>query len=84
MSFKRGLYNAALNTTPASVNQSNLAESRLMGGIDVLFNDRFDVARMKRVKIEGVFDGDLSYQVLIGFVLHGALPLRSGVLTFNF
>jgi len=52
MSFKRGLYDATLNPTPTSVNQSYLAESRLMGGIHILFNDRFDVARMKRVKID--------------------------------
>src|SRR5262245_30794846 len=53
------LHDAPLDSAAAPMNQADLAESSFPRRIDVLVDDRSDVARSKRVKIERVFDGDL-------------------------
>src|SRR5437867_4002824 len=49
------LDDAALNAAAAPVNEADLAKPAIPGGVDVLLDDRFDVARLERVEVEGVF-----------------------------
>ena len=51
------LHDAALDALAAAVDQPHLAEARLVCGRDVLVDDRWNVARGKRVEIEDGFDG---------------------------
>ena len=59
MVLERLLDDPALNTFAASVNQPHLAKAGFMRGADVLDDDRRNIARRERVKIDPVFDGDL-------------------------
>ena len=52
------LNDAALNAFAASVDQPHFSEPGFVRGIDVLFDDRCDVARRERVEVERVFDRD--------------------------
>ena len=56
MPFERGLDDSALHAPATAVDQSHLAKSRLMRGLDVFFNDRFDVLRRERVEIDRILD----------------------------
>jgi hypothetical protein len=60
MAFERLLDDAALNAPSAPVNETDLAETAFPGGVHVLLHDRFDVARVEGVQVEGVFDRDLA------------------------
>ena len=59
MAFERLLHDAALDAFSAAVNQSDFTESGGMCGIDVVLDNRPDVARRKRMQIERVFYGNL-------------------------
>ena len=58
VAFERLLDDAALDPLAAAVNETYLAEASLVGGADVLFDDRFDVARREGVEVEYAFDRD--------------------------
>ena len=48
----------ALDADAAAVDQPHLAEPAHVGGLEVLGDDRRDVARDERVQVEGVLDRD--------------------------
>ena len=54
--LERLLNDTSLNPLAAAVNEANLTESRFVSGVDVLFDNRFDVARGEGVEIERAFD----------------------------
>ena len=56
MAFERLLHDAALHAAAASVNEPNLAQPGGVCLVDVLVDDRRDIARRKRVEIERAFD----------------------------
>jgi len=58
VAFERLLDDAALDPLAAAVNETYLAETRLVGGADVLVDDRPDIPGREGVEIEGVFDGN--------------------------
>jgi hypothetical protein len=59
MALKCLLDHSALDASSASVNQTNLVEPRSVRGADVLRDDRCDVARRERVKVDRAFDGNV-------------------------
>ena len=58
MVLERLLDDPALNTFAASVNQPHFAKAGLMRGADVLDDDRRNIPRRERVKIDRVLDRD--------------------------
>jgi len=60
------LHLGALHALAAPVNQPDLAEPRVARRVQVLINDRHDVARRETVEIDGVFDRDVDRR----FVFH--------------
>ena len=52
MALERLLNDAALDAFPASVDQTHFTQACLMGGVHVLLDHRFDVARGEGVQIE--------------------------------
>ena len=56
MTIERLLHDGALHAFAASVDQANLSETLSVRRVDVLVDDRRDVARPERMKIERVFD----------------------------
>ena len=70
----------ALNAFAASVNESDLGEARSVRRVDVLVDDRRDVARRERVKIERAFDRNLLWvRSVVGEFGHGAPALPMGL-----
>ena len=79
MVFERPLHDGTLHALAASVNESNLGEARCVRCVDVLLDDRRDVARRERVKIERLFDRNLSWlRSVVGEFGHGAPELPVG------
>jgi len=56
--IERVLHDAALDTDPASMNQTDLAQARGVRRADVFVHHRSNVARQEGVKIEARFDRD--------------------------
>jgi len=56
MPLEGGLHDAALDAATAPVDETHLAQTRLVSGVHVLFDNGLDVARMERVKIDRVFE----------------------------
>src|SRR6185369_11315562 len=54
--LERLLHDAALDSLAAAVNEAHFAQSTLPSRVDVLLDDRLDVAWRERVKIKAVFD----------------------------
>ena len=52
MAVERRLNDAALNAAAASVDQSQLAQSRRVCRVDVFIDDRGDIRRLEHVEIE--------------------------------
>jgi hypothetical protein len=75
MPLERRLYDAALYARPAAVNEAYFPQTRRVRGADVLIHHRRDVARMKGMEIEDVFDGDA--MDLVGGVRHGVTAPRA-------
>ena len=53
------LDDAPLHTAPPTVDESHFCQPSLDSGRNVLFDDGGDVPRLKRVKVQRVFDRDL-------------------------
>ena len=58
MPLERLLNDASLDALAAAVNQPDLTKTSFVRGVDVLLDDRRDVARRERVQVEVVFDRD--------------------------
>jgi len=58
MPIQGRLDDAALNTASATVHQTNFAESGVGGRLDVLLDNRRNVARIERVEVDFGFDGN--------------------------
>ena len=58
MPVERLLYDAALHAASAAVNHSHLIKARSGGGVDILCDDRRDVARRECMQIELTLDRD--------------------------
>jgi hypothetical protein len=58
VALERLLHDPALDALAAAVNEAHFAQSRLVGGVHVLFDDGRDVARGERVQVDRVLDGD--------------------------
>ena len=58
MAREQRLHDSALDADPATVDQPHLDESPLMGGFEIVRDDRRDVARREGVKIERILDRD--------------------------
>ena len=58
--FERLLHDAALYALAAAVNQPHLSQARGVCGVDILLDDRLDVARREGVEVERVLDGNPS------------------------
>ena len=56
--LQRLLNDASLNAFAAAVNQPDLTQTRVIGRVDVLLDDRGDVAGREGVQVEVVFDRD--------------------------
>src|SRR4029453_4520692 len=54
------LNDAALNASPATVNQPHFAQTGLSRGVDVVGDDARDIARRERVQIELGFDREVN------------------------
>lgn len=52
VAFERGLHDSALDATAAPVNHAHLTKSSRRGGVDVLGDDRGDIAWRETVKVE--------------------------------
>jgi hypothetical protein len=73
--FERLLHDAPLHSCPPAMDEPYLAQAGGVGFIQVLFDDRRDVARREGVEVEGSFDGDPQRPALSGaegvLILHG-------------
>ena len=79
MPLEGGLDDAALHAGAAAVNQPHLAQAGLVRGLDVLLDDRPDVARMEGVEVERAFYGDVvGVAVIIYHCSWGPTPTRCG------
>ena len=58
MPVERRLHDPALHAAPAPVDEAHFAEAAPGGGVDVLADDRRDVARRERVEIQRILDRD--------------------------
>ena len=58
MSFQCLLNDPPLNAFAAPVNEPNLTKPRLVRGIHILFDNRFDIPGSEGVQVEGVLYGD--------------------------
>ena len=58
MAFEGALDDAALYAYPSTVYQPDFAQAGRMSFLDVLFNDRGDVAGLEGVEVELCFDRD--------------------------
>jgi hypothetical protein len=58
MAREQRLHDPALDADPATVDQPHLEESPLVGGFEIVRDDRRDVARREGVKIERILDRD--------------------------
>jgi len=58
MPFERLLHDAALNTFPASMNQTHLSKAECVRFVDVFLDDRRYIARFEGVQIELSLDRD--------------------------
>jgi hypothetical protein len=56
VALERGLHDPALNAAAATVDEPDLANTGGCGGVDILGDDRADVARREGVEIQFVFD----------------------------
>src|SRR5688572_23573704 len=56
MPFQRLLHDAALHALAASVDQSHLAEAGFLRGVDVLLDDRRNIAGRESVEVDVRFD----------------------------
>ena len=56
VSFERFLNDAALNAAAAAVDEADFSQSGLVRFVDIFLDERRDIARAERVKIETVFD----------------------------
>src|SRR5262245_61223277 len=52
VTVERGLNDPALHAAAASMHEPNLEDPRFRGGIDILFDDRRNIAGLKGVQIE--------------------------------
>ena len=59
------LHDPSLHSLSSSVNQSNLTQPALVGGADVLIDDRGNVAGMEGVEIDLRFDWDAVQALLV-------------------
>jgi hypothetical protein len=50
------LHGGALHALPAPVNEADDLEAGLVGGGEIVFDDRDDVSRLERVQIDRVFN----------------------------
>jgi hypothetical protein len=64
--LQRLLHDAALHSRAPAVNQANVAQPGGVCFIQVLFDDRRDVARCEGVQVEGPFDGNPQRLALSG------------------
>jgi hypothetical protein len=60
MSFQRSLDQSTLDALPAAVNQANLPQSGGCRGPHVLLGDGHDIARVKGMQVDGIFDRDVA------------------------
>ena len=58
MAFERLLHDAALYPRSTAMHETHFAQSSGMCLVEVLFDDRGDVARSERVEVELAFDGN--------------------------
>jgi hypothetical protein len=56
VSFERGVHDPALNAATPAMNESDLSEARRCRRVDILGDQRGDIARREGMKIELVFD----------------------------
>jgi len=59
MPFQRSLDQCTLDALPAAVNQANLPQSGGCRGPHVLLGDGHDIARVKGMQVDGIFDRDV-------------------------
>jgi len=64
VAVERGLNQAALHAAAAAVHDPHFVESLLRRCVDVVADDRRDVARSERVQIELVLDGN-SHDIVV-------------------
>ena len=64
MAFERSLHDAALHAASSSVYDADFAKARRRRGLDVLGDDRWNVARRERMQIDLAFDGNADRQRL--------------------
>ena len=69
MPLERRLHQPALHPSAAAVDQPDFAQAGRVRLADVLIDHRWNVARMERVKVERVLDGDVMR--VIRAVRHG-------------
>ena len=65
MPFERLLHDAALHAAPAPVDQPYLPQAGRVRLVDVLIDDRRDIARRKRVEIERAFDRNPQWVLIL-------------------
>src|SRR5262245_31923433 len=64
MLLERGLHDAALNATAASVHEPHVLQSRVRRRVHVFLDDRRNVPRRERVEVQLRFDGKSNRVVL--------------------
>jgi len=52
MALERCLHQAALNSASSSVHQTHLRQPRRRGDVEILFDNRHDIARREGVQVE--------------------------------
>ena len=63
--FERLLHDSSLDAPPSTVNEADLAQPGVVGGANVLLDNRRDVAGGKRVQVQCV--GDRNSDWWVGF-----------------
>jgi hypothetical protein len=64
---KQALNGGALHALAAAVNQADDLEAGVLRGFQIIFDDGYNVLRLKRVEIDCVFNRDVN-DVFIGHV----------------
>jgi hypothetical protein len=57
---KQALHGRALHAFTSAVNQADDLETGRLGGVQILVDHRNDIARMERMQVDRIFDGDLN------------------------
>lgn len=66
------LHRRTLRPGAAAMNEAYDREPRLAGGVQILIDHRHDVTRMKRVQVDGVFDGEAN-RLVLHYLLYSAV-----------